>query len=79
MFKLLKRIIIVWVLFIAISVIGGGGDQFRWFFDKTGIVSQKVTEWIITKADSLKEEADAAREFVREWTDGKKNLAHYSN
>ncbi len=79
MVKLLKRIIIVWVLFITIAVIGGGGDQFRWFFDKTGIVSQKVTDWIATKADSLKEEADAVKELVKQWTGSKKKLAQNSN
>lgn len=75
MFKILKRIIIVWMLFIVISVIGGGGDQFRWFFDKTGLVSQKVTDWIASKADSLKEEADAVKELVRGWTASKKKIA----
>ena len=75
MLKFLKRAIIIWALFIAISVIGGGGDQFRWFFDKTGLVSQKVTDWIVSKADSLKDEADAVKELVKECTGGKKRIA----
>jgi hypothetical protein len=79
MLKFLKRAIIIWVLFIAISITGGGGDQFRWFFDKTGLVSQKVTDWIVSKADSLKDEADAVRERVKEWTGGKKKIAKIHN
>lgn len=75
MLKFLKRFIIIWVLFITVSVIGGGGDQFRWFFDKTGLVSQKVADWIATKADSLKDEADAVKELVKGWTGGKKKIA----
>jgi len=75
MLKFLKRFIIIWVLFITVSVIGGGGDQFRWFFDKTGLVSQKVADWIATKADSLKDEADAVKELVKGWTGSKEKIA----
>lgn len=75
MIGFLKTIIIAWALFIAVSVIGGGGDLFRSLFDKTGGVSQKVTEWVAGKADRYKEDADSIKQFVKDLASEKKKMA----
>ncbi|MCL4456838.1 MAG: hypothetical protein M1147_00080 [Nitrospirae bacterium] len=75
MISFLKTIIFAWALFIAVSVIGGGGDLFRNLFDKTGMVSQKVTEWVAGKADRYKEDADSIKHFVKELAGEKKKMA----
>ncbi|MBI5213659.1 MAG: hypothetical protein HY957_09885 [Nitrospirae bacterium] len=75
MIRLLKTIIFAWALFIAVSIIGGGGDLFRSISDKTGVVSQKVTDWVADRADRYKEDADSIKHFVKELTSEKKKMA----
>ena len=72
MFGILKKIFIVWILFIAFAVISGGGDPLRSFYEKTGL---QVMEYAATKADSLKEEADGIVEFFKGLTGKKKDIA----
>lgn len=75
MLKYLKIILAGWVLFIVVSVAGGGGDQFRAANDKTNSVTQKVADFIADKADTLKEEADNIKDLVKNWAGGKKEVA----
>lgn len=65
MFKLLKWSLIGWVLFVAVSIAGGGGDQFRSLQEKAGGVMQRAVELLAAKADSLKDEADSIIEFIK--------------
>jgi hypothetical protein len=67
-YKFVKRVIAAWVLFVAIAVIGGGGDPFRFIFEKAGFVSQRIVDFVANKADSLKGEADTVKEYVKKWT-----------
>ncbi|HAK88003.1 MAG TPA: hypothetical protein DHV16_04575 [Nitrospiraceae bacterium] len=75
MIRLLKTIIFAWALFIAVSIIGGGGDLFRGISDKGGVVSQKVVEWVAGKADRYKDDADSIKQFVKELAGEKKKMA----
>lgn len=68
MFGVLRMILLSWVLFIAVSIMGGGGDQFRSLNEKSGLLSEKITDMIASKADSLKAEADAMGKKVKKWT-----------
>lgn len=75
MLKFLKILVAGWILFIVLSVIGGGGDQFRSIHDKTNGVTQKIADFISDKADGLKEDADNLKNRIKDWTGGKKELA----
>ncbi|MBI3592738.1 MAG: hypothetical protein HY099_04580 [Nitrospirae bacterium] len=75
MFKFLKIILAVWVLFIAVSVIRGGGDDFRSMSDKSGTVIKYAADLLADKADSLSSEAEAVKEKIMEWKNGDRKFA----
>ena len=74
-FRFIKWFLVVWVLFVAVSIAGGGGEQFRSFQEKAGGLTGRITELLAAKADSLKEEADCVVEFVKNLTGKKHELA----
>ena len=77
MFKLIRRLIFLFILaiiaFVVISILSGG-ERFRWFGKKVEQQSEKVGE----KADKLKEKSDTVlkgiektKEKVKEFTGNK--------
>jgi hypothetical protein len=68
MVKWLKRIVVIWLFFGGISVVGGGGDFFRSAHEKIGLFSDRVVEIIANQADSFKKDADNIKSFVKEVT-----------
>lgn len=77
MFKFLKIALGAWILFMAVAIIGGGGDQFRSAHEKAGGVTQKIVGLIADKADRFKNEADSIKEFIKNWSskENKKEIA----
>lgn len=69
MCKIAKKIlcigIIALILFISITI-WGGGDKFRWLGEKVGGIIQKEANNLGKKADKLKEEVDKTKDRIKE-------------
>lgn len=78
MFKVMKKLMVLWMLFIMVALVGGGGDQLRSLQGDAGWVTEKIVDILAAKADSLKHEMDTLRERLQEWSGNKKDLASNS-
>ena len=78
MAKFFKRLLLIWILFISIAVVGGGGELFRSIGEKAGGILKTPSGILAAKADDLKEEADSIVEKIKEMINGKKDIAKNS-
>jgi len=69
MCKIIRKIFcigsIALILFVGITIWGGGGDKFRWLGEKTGEIIQKGADSLGKKADVFKKKIDSAEEKAR--------------
>ncbi|MCL4491809.1 MAG: hypothetical protein M1510_07900 [Nitrospirae bacterium] len=72
--KFIKRILIVWLVFVILAVVGGG-SQFRIVNDKAGWLTKAVFDALASKADDLKEDADFLIGIIKDLAGKKKELA----
>jgi hypothetical protein len=75
MLKILKLIIAAWIIFAFIAVANNGGYKIRAMEDGTHKAVSKTINVVADKADSLKEQADTAKDTVKNITRGKKEIA----
>ncbi|HTZ16861.1 MAG TPA: hypothetical protein VMB78_00320 [Dissulfurispiraceae bacterium] len=75
MLRLLKLMIIAWILFAFAAVANNGGYKIRSMEEDTHRVISKTINIVADKADSLKEQADAAKEKVKNLAGAKKEVA----
>ncbi len=75
MAKFFKRLLLAWILFILIAIVGGGGEPFRLIGEKAGGISQTLAGIVADKADDLKAEADTIVDKIKELINGKKDIA----
>jgi len=73
--RVLKLMITAWILFAFAAVVNNGGYKIRAIEEDTHRVVSKTINAIADKADSLKEQADAAKEKVRSLAGVKKEVA----
>lgn len=65
MFKMLKLFIAAWIIFAFVAVLNDGGNKLRAMDGDAQKVVSKTINIAADKADSLKEQADAAKEKVK--------------
>jgi hypothetical protein len=75
MFKILKLVIAAWIIFAFIAVANNGGHKIRAMEGNTQKVVSKTINIVADKADSLKEQADTAKDKVKRITGTKKEVA----
>ncbi len=75
MFKILKLVIAAWIIFAFIAVSTNGGYKIRAMEGHTQKVVSKTINIVADKADSLKEQADSAKDKVKRITGTKKEVA----
>jgi hypothetical protein len=75
MMRALKLIIAAWILFAFAAVANNGGYKIRAMEDGTHKAVSKTINIVADKADSLKEQADTAKEKVKNITGAKKEVA----
>jgi hypothetical protein len=75
MFKILKLVIAAWIIFAFIAVSTNGGYKIRAMEGDTQKVVSKTINIVADKADSLKEQADSAKDKVKRITGTKKEVA----
>ncbi len=75
MLKFVKRILILWILFLVLAIAGGGGNQFRSMQGKAETITEKIMDVLAVKADSVKEDADSLKESILSLIGGKKEIA----
>ncbi len=75
MAKFFKRLLLAWILFILIAIVGGGGGPFRLIGEKAGGISKTLAGIVADKADDLKAEADSIVDKMKELINGKKDIA----
>ncbi len=79
MLKYLKRIVVLWIVFIVLAVAGGGGSQFRSMHEKAEGITLEIIDALAAKADSVKEDADSLKESILSLVETKKDLAKNLN
>ncbi len=75
MVRALKLAMIAWILFAFAAVANNGGYKIRAMESDTHKVVSKTINVMADKADSLKEQADVAKEKVKNITGVKKEVA----
>ena len=75
MFKVLKLFIAAWIIFAFAAVANNGGYKIRAIEGDTHRVVSKTINIVADKADSLKEQADTAKEKVKNIAGVKKEVA----
>ncbi len=75
MFKMLKLFIAAWIIFAFVAVVNDGGSKLRAMDRDAQRVVSKTINIAADKADSLKEQADAAKEKVKSLSGANKEVA----
>lgn len=78
MFKVFKKVLVLWMLFVMVAVVGGGGDQLRSLQGDAGWLTGKLLDVLAAKADSLKYEMDSLKERFEKWSGKDKELSRHS-
>ncbi len=73
--RALKLLVTAWILFAFAAVANNGGYKIRAMEADTHKVVSKTINVVADKADSLKEQADAAKEKVKNLTGSKQEVA----
>lgn len=72
---ILKMLIAAWIIFAFVAVANDGGYKIRAMEASTQEVVSKTINIVADKADSLKEQADAAKEKVKRLAGAKGEVA----
>jgi hypothetical protein len=75
MLKMLKLLIAAWIIFAFIAVANNGGYKIRAMEGDTHKVVSKTINIVANKADSLKEQADSAKDGFKRLTGAKEEVA----
>ena len=75
MLKILKFLIAAWIIFAFVAVANNGGYKIRAMEGDTHKAVSKTINIVADKADSLKEQADTAKEKIKNIAGAKKEVA----